>query len=195
MQYMQQQCWRVCSTSSTLAPSPLLENGSTTNFVASTSTRTRSVSLFLPHHYRYYYNLQINLELHLFPNMAVTKSVLKKWFLIILPGLLILQSTLTPKKREFMFSMLNFYIIFFLLSWCTFFLSLLQVNVYVSRLFVQFFLSIVDIISTIEFDKYGGRVVLFERTDKKNESLIFALVIFFITKLSFERFNLTSLIL
>jgi len=53
----------------------------------------------------------------------------------------------------------------------------------------------VDIISTIEFDKYGGRVVLFERTDKKNESLIFALVIFFITKLSFERFNLTSLIL
>jgi len=39
--------------------------------------------------------------------------------------------------------------------------------VYVSRLFVQFFLSIVDIISAVEFDKYGGRLILFERTDKK----------------------------
>jgi len=62
----------------------------------------------------------------------------------------------------------------------------------------------VDIISAIEFDKSGdhlatgdrgGRVVLFERTDTKDVSLIFALAISLITKLSFERFHLASLIL
>ena len=61
-----------------------------------------------------------------------------------------------------------------------------------------------DIISAIEFDKSGdhlatgdrgGRVVLFERTDTKDVSLIFALAISLITKLSFERFHLASLIL
>lgn len=61
-----------------------------------------------------------------------------------------------------------------------------------------------DIISAIEFDKSGdhlatgdrgGRVVLFERTDTKDVSLIFALAISFINKLRFERFDLASLIL
>jgi len=68
----------------------------------------------------------------------------------------------------------------------------------------HFFLSTVDIISAIEFDKSGdhlatgdrgGRVVLFERTDTKDVSLILASAISFITKHSCERFHLASLIL
>ena len=55
------------------------------------------------------------------------------------------------------------------------------------------FISSVDIISAIEFDKSGdhlatgdrgGRVVLFERTDTKDVSLIFSSAISFITKIT-----------
>jgi len=55
------------------------------------------------------------------------------------------------------------------------------------------FISSVDIISAIEFDKSGdhlatgdrgGRVVLFERTDTKDVILIFSSAISFITKIT-----------